>query len=148
MANFIGKYEAKVDDKGRVVFPSAFKALIPADDMRLVVKKDIFEDCLEMYTYAEWESQAEAVRNRLNFFNKAHATFWREYMRDCAVVEPDGKIGRISIPKQLLEAIGIEKEVCFCGVNHKIEIWAADKFEASRISNEEYISLAGMLSEL
>lgn len=148
MVNFIGRYEAKVDDKGRVVFPSAFKVLLPADDMRLVVKKDIFEDCLEMYTYAEWESQAEAVKKRLNFFNKAHATFWREYMRDCAVVEPDSKIGRISIPKQLLEAIGIEKEVCFFGVNHKIEIWASDRFEASRISNEEYISLAGMLSEL
>lgn len=148
MAEFIGKYAAKVDDKGRVVFPSSFKALLSSDDMRLVVKKDIFEDCLEMYTYSEWVNQAEAVRNKLNFFNKAHAMFWREYMRDCAVVEPDGKLGRISIPKQLLEAIGIEKEVCFFGVNHKIEIWAADKFEAARISNEEYVSLAGMLSEL
>ena len=148
MAEFIGKYAAKVDDKGRVVFPSSFKALLSSDDMRLVVKKDIFEDCLEMYTYSEWVNQAEAVRNKLNFFNKAHAMFWREYMRDCAVVEPDGKLGRISIPKQLLEAIGIEKEVCFFGVNHKIEIWAEDKLEAARISNEEDVSLAGMLSEL
>ena len=78
MAEFIGKYAAKVDDKGRVVFPSSFKALLSSDDMRLVVKKDIFEDCLEMYTYSEWVNQAEAVRNKLNFFNKAHAMFWRE----------------------------------------------------------------------
>ena len=52
MVNFIGEYTAKADDKGRLVFPSAFKAVMPADgDMRFVLKKDIFEDCLEMYTY-------------------------------------------------------------------------------------------------
>jgi MraZ protein len=48
----------------------------------------------------------------------------------------------------LLESIGIEKEVVFSGCDHKIEIWAKDKFESSQISNEEYLSLAGMLSDL
>ena len=141
MTTFIGEYIAKADDKGRLVFPSAFKAVMPVDgDMRFVLKKDIFEDCLEMYTFGEWERQSSEVKTRLNFFR-------REYMRDRAVVEPDGKLGRISIPKKLLEAIGVTKEVVFSGNDYKIEIWAKEKFEASRISNEEYIALAGKLSQ-
>ena len=148
MNTFIGEYTVKIDDKGRMVFPSAFKSLMPADgDMRFVIKKDIFEDCLEMYTFEEWERQSSDVKSRLNFFNRDHAMFWREYMRDRAIVEPDGKVGRISIPKKLLEAIGVNKEVVFSGNDYKIEIWAREKFEEARISNEQYISLAGMLSQ-
>ena len=148
MNTFIGEYTVKIDDKGRMVFPSAFKSLMPADgDMRFVTKKDIFEDCLEMYTFEEWERQSSEVKSRLNFFNRDHAMFWREYMRDRAIVEPDGKVGRISVPKKLLEAIGVNKEVVFSGNDYKIEIWAREKFEEARISNEQYISLAGMLSQ-
>ena len=148
MNTFIGEYTVKIDDKGRMVFPSAFKSLMPADgDMRFVIKKDIFEDCLEMYTFEEWERQSSEVKSRLNFFNRDHAMFWREYMRDRSIVEPDGKVGRISVPKKLLEAIGVNKEVVFSGNDYKIEIWAREKFEEARISNEQYISLAGMLSQ-
>ena len=148
MNTFIGEYTVKIDDKGRMVFPSAFKSLMPADgDMRFVIKKDIFEDCLEMYTFEEWERQSSEVKSRLNFFNRDHAMFWRDYMRDRAIVEPDGKVGRISVPKKLLEAIGVNKEVVFSGNDYKIEIWAREKFEEARISNEQYISLAGMLSQ-
>ena len=43
MIKFIGEYTAKMDDKGRIVFPSPFKALLPSDSpMQFVVKKDIF----------------------------------------------------------------------------------------------------------
>lgn len=148
MVKFIGEYTAKIDDKGRLIFPSAFKAVIPAEDQRLVVKKDIYEDCLEMYTYEEWERQSEEVKARLNFFNRDHARFWREYMRNRSLVEPDAKLGRISIPKRLLDAIGADREVVFSGNDHKIEIWAKDRFESNGISNEEYVALAGMLSEM
>ena len=148
MMTFIGEYTAKTDDKGRIVFPSAFKSVLPAEgDMRFVLKKDIFEDCLEMYTYEEGERQSMEVKSKLNMFNREHAAFWREYMRDRAVVEPDGKIGRLSIPKKLLESIGVTKEVVFSGNDYKIEIWAKEKFEASRISNDQYIALAEKISQ-
>lgn len=146
---FIGEYSGKVDDKGRIVFPSAFKSAMPPDtDMRFVVKKDIFADCLEMYTYEEWERKSEALKSKLNFFNRKHASFWREYMRNRAIVEPDSKLGRISIPKRLLEVIGAEKEIVFCGNDHKIEIWAKDRYASEALSEQEYIALADMLSDL
>lgn len=148
MVTFIGEYSSKIDDKGRLVFPSALKGQMPAgSDMRFVVKKDTFADCLEMYTIEEWERQSSDVKSRLNFFNEDHARFWRAYMRDRDVVEPDAKFGRISISKELLERIGATKEVVFSGNDYKIEIWAKEKYEASRISNEEFIAIAGKLPE-
>lgn len=148
MVKFIGEHIAKIDDKGRVVFPAALKSMVPdGADMRFVVKKDIFEDCLEMFTFEEWERRSEEVKSKLNFFNREHAMFWREYMRNRAIVEPDAKVGRITIPVKLLEAIGVMKEVVFSGNDHKIEIWAKEKYEESAISNEEYIAIAGKLSQ-
>ena len=148
MVKFIGEHIARIDDKGRVVFPAALKSLVPdGADMRFVVKKDIFEDCLEMFTFEEWERRSEEVKSKLNFFNREHAMFWREYMRNRAIVEPDAKVGRITIPVKLLEAIGVMKEVVFSGNDHKIEIWAKEKYEESAISNEEYIAIAAKLSQ-
>lgn len=146
MVTFIGTYTSRMDDKGRLVFPSPLKNMMPeGSDMRFVVKKDLFEDCLEMYTMEEWDRQSAEVRSRLNTFNEEHARFWRAYMRDRDIVEPDAKFGRITISKELLDRIGVTKEVVFAGNDYKIEIWPKEKYEASRISNEEFIAIAGKL---
>ena len=144
MVKFIGEYNAKVDDKGRLIFPAAFKSIMPADeDMRFVIRKDTFTDCLEMYTYAEWERQSELVKSKLNIaFNEKHAKFWRAYMNNRTVVEPDAKLGRISIPKKLLELIGVTKEVIFSGNDYKIEIWAKENYEAAAMPQANFVALA------
>lgn len=145
MVKFIGEYFCKVDDKGRVVFPADFKALM-GDDLRLVVRKELYEPCLEMFTYAEWERRSEELMGRLNFLNRDHDRFWREYMRNRALVEPDGKLGRINIPRKLLESIGVQKEVVFFGTDHKIEIWAREKFDETNLGDEGLAALAQTLT--
>ena len=143
MAKFIGCYKAKVDDKGRLIFPSAFKSSMgEGASLRFVVKKSLFAECLEMYAYDQWERDSEAVRSRLNFFNKEHAAFWREYMRGTADVEPESKLGRMTIPKDLLASAGIGKEVVFAGNNHLIEIWDKDRYEAQAMDSSDFVSLA------
>ena len=146
MVTFYGKYTSKLDDKGRLVLPAPLKGVLPeGGDMRFVVRKDIFASCLEMYTYEEWEKQAAEVRSRLIFFNVELATFWRAYMRDCVIVEPDAKFGRITISKELLDLIGVKKEVEFVGNGFKIEVWAKELYEGSRISNDDFVTIAGKL---
>ncbi len=147
MVTFIGEYTSKIDDKGRMVFPAPLKSVLPpGSDMRFVIKKDLFEPCLQMYTLEEWDKQSAEVKSKLNFFNRQHAIFWREYMRDRDVVEPDAKLGRITVSRKLLDAIGVTKEVVFSGNDFKIEIWAKEEFERKRIPNDEYIAIAESLS--
>lgn len=148
MVTFIGEYTSKIDDKGRMVFPAPLKGMLPpGSDMRFVIKKDLFEPCLQMFTLEEWEHTSAEVKSKLNFFNRQHAIFWREYMRDRDVVEPDVKLGRITVSRGLLDAIGVTKEVVFSGNDFKIEIWAKEEFEKNRIPNDEYIAIAESLSE-
>lgn len=148
MVTFIGEYTSKIDDKGRMVFPAPLKGVLPpGSDMRFVIKKDLFEPCLQMYTMEEWEHTSAEVKSKLNFFNRQHAIFWREYMRDRDVVEPDVKLGRITVSRKLLDAIGVTKEVVFSGNDFKVEIWAKEEFEKRRIPNEEYIAIAESLSD-
>ena len=186
MVKFIGEYEAKVDDKGRLVVPSAFKSAMTRDlegrasaagtagaqtgeahgagaaassaasqtgeahgaeekaegpEISFVIKKDLFANCLEMFPYDEWEKESEQVKNRLNFFNKEHAMFWREYMKNRALVTADAKFGRILVPKKILSSIGIKKDVVFAGNDHKIEIWAKESYGKEKMSNTDFISL-------
>ena len=149
MVTFIGEYTSRVDDKGRLVLPAPLKgAMPPGSDMRFVVKKDLFEPCLEMYCFEEWERQSGKVKDSLDLtFNQQHKTFWREYLRDRDIVEPDAKFGRISISRKLLDSIGVNKEVVFSGNDFKIEIWAKERYEMSRLSSGDFIAIAESLSK-
>lgn len=143
MVKFIGEYTVKVDDKGRLIFPSSLKTTLPeGGDLRFVIKKHLYANCLEMYSYEEWSRESEEVKSRLNFFNREHSAFWREYMRDRAEVQPEEKLGRISIPKRLLDDIGVQKEVVFAGNDHKIEIWAKEQFASNKMRSDDFTALA------
>ena len=69
-------------------------------------------------------------------------------MRDCTEVILDARIGRFAVPRNLLEKIGVTKEVVFSGNDYKIELWAKEKFADSEISDEVYLKIAGALSNL
>jgi len=141
MVNFFGEFTVKMDDKNRLVLPSSFKSFLNDGDMRFVVRKEIFSDCLEMFTFEDWNTESEKIRAKLNMNNREHALLWREYNREVALVTPDEKMGRISIPKKLLEKIGIVKEVVFVGIGNKIEVWASEKYQNSKLSDNDYLSL-------
>ncbi|MBP5210524.1 MAG: hypothetical protein J6Z27_01625 [Bacteroidales bacterium] len=144
MVKFIGDYNAKLDDKGRLVFPVAFKELCLDQGTKpvFVVKKNLFSKCLEMYLYSEWEAESDSVRSKLNPFNVEHDIFWRAYLQNRALVSPDEKIGRITIPKELLEQIGVKKDVVFCGKDYKIEVWSKEEYAKTFLSEEDFVKLA------
>lgn len=147
MAAFIGEYSSKLDDRGRLVLPAQLKSCVDGDEeLRFVVKKSLYDPCLEMYTLRQWQNESAALKGRLDFFNADHIRFWREYMRDRDIVVPDPKFGRISISRSLLDAIGVDRDVIFFGIDFKIEIWAKERFLSSRLPEGEYLAIAESLS--
>ena len=149
MVKFIGEYASKLDEKGRVVVPAAFKNLVAKHigegEISFVIKKDLFANCLNMFTYEQWDQESEQVRSRLNLFRREDAAWYREYMMDRALVTLDGKVGRIIIPKNLLAKIGADKEIVFSGNDFKIEIWAKEKFGKDRMNEDEFTNLTEKL---
>ncbi|MBC8265938.1 MAG: division/cell wall cluster transcriptional repressor MraZ [Flavobacteriales bacterium] len=128
MINLIGTYECKSDAKGRIMLPSALKKqLAPIMQDGFVIKRSVFNNCLEMYPMKEWNVMAAHV-NKLNRFIKKNIDFIRSYMSGLKVVEADGN-GRILIPKNLIVFAGIDKEIVLTASVNVIEIWDKKQYE-------------------
>lgn len=142
MSTFIGDYDCKVDDKGRILFPSSLRKQInSASPDRFVVKKDIYEDCLVLYLTEEWDRQTQIIRKNTNPYNRNHNQFIREFFRGTAEVTLDSN-GRLLLPRKLLDLTGINKDVVLAGMNGKIEIWAKNKYESGQMDSEAFANLA------
>jgi len=142
MHSFIGDYICKIDPKGRVLLPSAFKKQMP-DNARdsFVLKKDIYEKCLILYTIDEWEKQNELLRKKLNPYNKEHSKLLRAYYRGTAEVTLDSS-NRLLLPKRLLDLAQIDKEIYMSGQDKKIEIWSKELYDSIDIDEEEFGDMA------
>ncbi|MDD4215761.1 MAG: protein mraZ [Bacteroidales bacterium] len=140
---FVGEHNGKLDNKGRIIFPGQLKRQIPEEEqsLALVLKKDIYEKCLILYTVSEWEYQTNIIKNKLNPFNKRHSDFLREYYRGTAELYLDSS-NRLLIPKKLLDYIGADKELVFAGQKGKIEIWANENYNSKQITEEDFADLA------
>ena len=142
MTSFIGDYTGKVDAKGRVVLPASLKKQMLADGVdKFVIKRDIFEKCLILYTSEEWERQNSIIRAKINPYNKKHKIFLREFYRNSSEVQLDSN-NRILLPADLIQYAEISKDVYFSGQDRKIEIWAKDKYQAIEESPEDFAQLA------
>ena len=128
MINLIGTYECKSDAKGRIMLPSALKkqlSLVMQDGF--VIKRSVFNNCLEIFPMKEWNTMAAQV-NQLNRFIKKNIDFIRSYMSGLKIVETDGN-GRILIPKNLIVFAGIDKEIVLTASVNVIEIWDKQQYE-------------------
>lgn len=142
MVTFIGDYPCKLDSKGRVLLPAAFRKLLNGDsESRCVLRKNLYEKCLDLYSITEWERQTELVRSKANPFNRKHAGFLREFFRGTAEVPIDAS-GRILIPKKFFEFAAFSKDIVMAGQDGKVEIWDANTYEKSALGEEKFGDLA------
>ena len=121
MLNILGTYEAKVDAKGRFMFPAPYKTQM-GDEVKngFVVKRSIFKKCLELFPFDQWQTETAMV-GKLNMFKKKNADFVTKFMAGVKPVELDGT-GRLLLPKDLLNYGGITKQIVLTSVVNRIEI--------------------------
>lgn len=140
MLQFLGNMEAKTDAKGRVFVPALFRKRLQSEGEEfLVLRKDVFQDCLVLYPGSVWEKEIEMLRSRLNKWNKEQQQIFRQFVLDAERVEMDAS-GRILIPKRYLQMVSIETEIRFLGVDETIEIWAKEKLEKPLVGPDDFSS--------
>ena len=142
MLNIIGTYECRVDAKGRLMFPVAFKnQLAEVTAQGFVIKRSIFRNCLELYPVPEWNVESARI-NKLNRFRKKNVDFIRKFMAGVKLVELDN-VGRLLIPKDLFNFASLDKDIVMASVVNKIEIWDKDEYEkAVSYEAEDFADLA------
>lgn len=142
MKNFIGTYECKIDDKGRVKVPSSLaKQMEDFGGATFVIKRSVFQNCLEVYPMQHWDSLMEKI-NKLNRFVKKNADFIRMFTAGVKTVELDSA-GRLQISKDLTLFAGLKKEMVITSAGELFEIWDKDAYEQVISTNEaDFANLA------
>lgn len=156
---FIGTTEAKVDSKGRVFLPAMFRRVLASSlenngeegvkdktgsaevknssggEMSLIMRKDLFEDCLVLYTEQTWEQRMNELTSRLSVWSRHDQALKRRFSADAEWLTLDNN-GRMLLPKRYLKMAGIEGEVTFIGMDDTIEIWASSKLKEHQESED------------
>lgn len=145
MVNLIGSYECKADAKGRLMLPSAVKKQLSSIlQDGFVLKRAVFQPCLELYPMSEWKELMSKV-NKLNRFVKKNNDFIRRFTAGVKVIELD-VTGRMLIPKDLHSFAGISKEVVLSASGNIIEIWDKNTYE--KAIDEAAIDFADLAEEV
>ena len=139
---FLGNIEAKMDAKGRAFLPAVFRKMLQAGgsgtaDVRLVLRKDVFQPCLVLYPESVWNEQMDALRQRLNRWNKQHQQVFRQFVSEVELLTLDGN-GRFLVPKRYLRMADIDQDVKFVGMGDTIEIWSCQQAEQHQMNPEEF----------
>ncbi len=128
MLNLIGVHECRMDNKGRMTIPLALrKQLLPILEKGFVIKRSVFQKCLELYPMDEWEKIINKV-SKLNRFLKKNNDFIRMYTAGIKLLEVDAN-SRLNIPRDLESFAGLQSKLVLSSNVGMIEVWDKIKYE-------------------
>ena len=121
---FVGKYNNSIDSKSRVIVPAKFRDELEG---RCIIAKSL-DRCLTIYPLAQWEKFVEEKLEILPAGNPQARKLKRHFYSSAADCDVD-KQGRLTIPQELKEYAGIEKELITVGSDKTIEVWSREHWE-------------------
>lgn len=127
---FFGDFPAKVDAKGRVILPAAFRRELEAEGERtLYMRHDFYQNCLIIYPESVWNHDLDELESKLNRWNRKHQDILRRYVAGVEKFELDGN-GRLLINKRKMDKAGIKQDIMFQAVTDRIEVWGLENYQA------------------
>jgi MraZ protein len=122
---FVGTFEHSLDEKGRLVMPSAFRHRL-ADGGVLAP----WDRCLALWTTEEFEKVAQIFKEKVavDAADDDAADALRSFLADASHVKPDNA-GRIGISPSHRESAGLTREAVVVGGLNHIEIWDRGTWE-------------------
>ena len=127
MLLIIGKEYCKIDSNGRFKFPVALKRQLDTDDGRFVVRRGLYTNCLELWTYESFKAEVEGLQKRLNPYNREDMEMFRK-LNESSIVELDSN-DRMLIPAEHKGVLQNSKEIVLQSMGRFIEIWDYDQYQ-------------------
>lgn len=148
MLDFLGNYEAKVDAKARVFVPAVFRKILQSSAQNaLILRKDIFQECLVLYPLAVWDAELGKLRLKLNRWDKHQQQVFRQFVVDAERLDIDAS-GRILIPKKYMQMIDVSSDVLFLGTGDTIELWKQEALSKTLLPADDFgAMLQGLMSD-
>ncbi|MFH0914076.1 MAG: division/cell wall cluster transcriptional repressor MraZ [Chloroflexota bacterium] len=128
---FLGEYEYKLDEKGRLPIPPRFR-----DELKngLVLTPGV-ENCILVYPVPEWKKVAATLTtgslapSKIRRLNRA--------LFATAFHTPMDSQGRIMLPAPLKEYAGLTDVVVVAGANTYLELWSRERWEEEKALSQE-----------
>ncbi|MBR1426735.1 MAG: cell division/cell wall cluster transcriptional repressor MraZ [Paludibacteraceae bacterium] len=131
-STFIGQIEARLDEKGRIFIPAAYrKILSEGESMRLVMRRDTDNECLIFYPEQVWNAKVSELRNTLDEWDPEDQLLLMQFMSDAEFLEPDSQ-GRVLLQRKNLENINAQQDAVFVGMLDRFALWNPSVFESKK----------------
>ena len=136
MPLFTSNYTNKVDKKGRVSLPAAFRATLPLDEASITLMPSLVSKAIEGFDY----QYLEHISTQLNNFDML--------ISPRLVQDPAAKIlsrsltisfdgdGRIVLPQEFMKHAGITDRAVFVGFGRTFQIWSPTEYDAVILRGE------------
>jgi MraZ protein len=130
-----GNYTAKIDDKGRLKIPSAFRTLVEEQHGPDVFVTSLTGDYVRIYPMPVWVALEEKMAKvpsthpaRVKFFDRVN------YYGQPAAFDNQG---RVIIHPRLRESAGMSGEVDVFGQYEYLDVWNHERF-VTKLLNDPY----------
>jgi MraZ protein len=125
---FRGNYAAKIDDKGRLKIPNAFRGLVEGQHGSALFVTSLTGESVRIYPMPVWQNLEEKLAQvpstlpaRLKFLDRVN------YHGQTAEIDAQG---RVVIHARLRDSAGMNGEVDVVGQYDYIEVWNHERFVA------------------
>ena len=143
MALILGKEYCKVDSNGRFKFPIALKRQLEAEDGRFVIRRSVYAECLELWTYASFREEVEKLQEKLNPYRREDRDLLRK-LTEGNIIELDTN-DRLLIPAEQKAVVAGAKEVVLQSTGKFIELWGRETYEKMNQSSRDFAEKAEAL---
>jgi MraZ protein len=139
-----GSYSARIDDKGRLKIPNAFRALVEDQKGGSLYLTSVTGDSVRIYTMSGWL----AVEQRLSKMPSEHPAR-QKFLDRVNYFGQSGELdvqGRVLIPTRLREAAAMNGDVDVLGQVDFLEVWNHErllaKFQREPFTDDDARKLA------
>ena len=126
---FRGRFEIKIDPKGRLILPSAYRQSLPLETPQLIITNSRYrgKSCLHAYSIHEWEKLERRI-SKLSSLKAEVQAFNRFYLASGQSVDVDAQ-NRILVPQGLRKFASLEGQAVLVGLGNKFEIWSQEAWD-------------------
>lgn len=137
MADFIGRYLNKIDRKGRVSVPAAWRPRLTREDFSgIIAQTGLIDKAIEAYP----RDYLEIIQNKLDHNDPLlEETEFESTILFGGSMLPFDREGRVNLPDTFKKEIGIENGALFVGMGRKFRIWEPKSFNQYLAKAKDYM---------
>ena len=139
---FLGQYQHNLDEKGRLMIPARYRELLAAG----AFITQGFDKCLIVMTDVHFREVYDRI-NAMNMADQNARLLRRHILSNAYAVEID-RVGRILVPQNLRQTIGLNGEAIVAGQGEYFEVWTPadwneqmDQLQDVEMNNQRFATL-------